>query len=87
MVMIREMCRKVTDLGRFGRRTLVYSLIREAGEAEYGVGIAVAESGERAEIHGVTPDRARAERLVDLLATYYVTPVALEDVVRDWLER
>ena len=78
-----ETARKITDLGKAGQRTLVYYILKEKGS--YGVGISIEESGEESVVRDVTVSEERALRLSDLLATNYVTPVSLRDVVYDWL--
>ena len=87
-----EICRKVTDLGKERQRTLVYYLTAEIDADTYespveifGVGICKLETGEEKIFRDVTSVRSRAEELVDLLATNFVTPVSLEDVICDWL--
>ena len=80
-----EMCRKVTGLNG-GQRTLVYYLIDDGGDrARYGVSVLLEESGEKKEIRRLSNDRERIEKLVDLLATDFVTPGALDDVVYRFL--
>ena len=85
-----EFCRKVLNLGTAGRMTLVYFLLAEETELaapgeEYGVEIYVPETGERQLVRAVTPSRREAEALLDRIATGFVTPVTLRDVVYDWL--
>lgn len=85
-----EICRKITDLGRSGMRTLVYSLTRDGAEnvgagTQYGVRIEIAETGESAECRGITPEQTRAEYMLDLLASGCATPVTLYDIVYDML--
>jgi len=86
------MCRKILELGRQGRRTLVYSLTADAPDptlpcagVQYGVRVEIAESGEAAERRRVTGDRLLAERMLDRIATGAVTPVTLGDVAEDLL--
>lgn len=90
--MMIEICRKVTDLGKERQRTLVYFLTAEMDTVTYdspveifGVGICKLETGEKKIFRNVTSLRSRAEELVDILATNFVTPVSLEDVICDWL--
>ena len=83
-------CRKITDLGRYGQRTLDYFVTAEGevdGYPSYGVGIAVCENGEETMVRGITTKEDEARSLADILATNYVTPVSLGDVVYDWLCR
>lgn len=80
-----EMCRKVTGLNG-GQRTLVYSLIDEEVEtARYGVSILFEESADEKEIRRLSNDRERIEKLIDLLATDFITPGSLDDVVYKFL--
>ena len=71
-----EMCRKYTRFGRPEQRTLVYYVTaeRRAVPTAYGVGIAVAETGEERCLCGIAVSREAAERLADLLATGGATP-------------
>lgn len=85
-----EICRKISMLGGEKQRTLVYYLIadllpRRLFLAQYGVGVSVLESRDEVDVRCITPNRSRAVQLADLLASNYVTPVALGDVVYDWL--
>ena len=50
-------------------------------------GIAVAYGGEQAAIENLTPRREEIEALAVKLRKGRVTPVALRDVVEDWLLR
>lgn len=91
--MIRtEICKKVTELGRYGRRTLSYSLIEDGPDeeipiTEYGVGVRVEESGEEFLARRFTADREEAFAALDLFATNFVTPISLQYVVEDYIER
>lgn len=84
-------CEKVLMLGEREQCTLTYYLISdECGEEEaalrqYGVGIAIPERSEEELICDITPNSEKAMRLLDLLASNFVTPVALRDVLYDWL--
>ena len=87
-----EICRKITDFGNDRKRTLIYlitddkcSVPEYAHCTEYGVGIQILETQESAYIHNITCDIRQATELVDLLATGFVTPVSLRDIVDDWL--
>lgn len=90
---IGEICRKVTDLGEAGQRTLIYYITSERvkfpeidGEVvDYGVKVSISESEEESTISGITTVREKIEELIDMLATGYVTPVILGDIVYDWL--
>lgn len=55
----------------------------EPGGTAYGVGIAL--EGETAEVRDLSPSRQRVEELARALVRGVVTPVALGDVVDDWL--
>ena len=80
-----EMCRKVTGLNS-GKRTLVYYLIDDGGDrARYGVSILLEESNDEKEIRRLSNDRERAEKLIDLLATDFITPGILDNVVYEFL--
>lgn len=76
-----EMCRKITGLNG-KRRTLIYYLTDE-GEvtARYGVAIQLMESDEEKEIRRLSNDIERIEKLIDILATDFITPNLLPDVV------
>ena len=89
-----EICKKVTELGKEGQRTLVYFLtadtvvcdgISQKGKIDFGVGITIAESGEEVFVRGITTVEEEIKRLGDLLASNFVTPVTLKDIVEDWL--
>ena len=76
-----EVCKKVND-----GRTLVYYLLKEdEGASPYGVSVLNEESGEEVMIRRLSNDRERIERLLDLLATYFITPGSLESVAYQWL--
>ena len=88
----REICRKITDLGKYGKRTLSYSITvdgpcEDVSCAEFGICVKVLESGEESEVRRLTPNKEEAERLRDLAATNFVTPVSLSYIAQDWLER
>lgn len=55
----------------------------EGGGASYGVEVEL--EGESAAVPDLSPSRRRVEELADRLARGTVTPVALRDVVDDWL--
>ena len=89
-----EICKKVTELGKEGQRTLVYFLTADDAECEigrkgektdFGVGISIEESGEEVFVRRITPAESEIKRLCDLLASNFVTPIALGDVIYDWL--
>lgn len=88
----KEICRKITDLGKYGRRTLVYCMTVDNAESdtpceEYGIAVRVFESGEECEIRKITTDVNVAEKMLDVFATNYVTPVSLKYVVEDWIAK
>jgi hypothetical protein len=90
----QELCKKVTDLGRAGQRTLSYFITIDGGRGEgdkayldYGVGVMIEESGEEALCRCLTVNDDEIKKLADLIATNYVTPVSLGDVIEDWLGR
>ena len=64
-------------------------LIREIpppvlGES-YGIGISIAQTGEREEVWDITISYRRIEALAGLVVRGGVTPCALREVVDDWL--
>ena len=80
-----EICRKVTGLPGGGRTLIYYLLDEETDTARYGVSIRHDESGDEKEVRRLSNDRERAEKLVDLLATDFITPNSLDDVVYKFL--
>lgn len=85
-----EMCRKVVDFGRKDQRTLVYYLIKPERETKpittYGIGVKIEETGEESMFIDVSPDHRFVCSLLDRIASGYVTPVTLGDVIYDNLE-
>lgn len=80
-----ELCRKITGLDG-GLRTLVYYLIDEGeGLARYGVSLVLLESREEREVRRLSNDKERIEKLLDILATNFITPNSLNDVVYKFL--
>lgn len=76
-----EVCRKISH-----GRTLVYYLTEEeTGASPYGVAVKNEETGEEAMAPRLSNERERVERLLDLMATYFITPASLETVVYEWL--
>ncbi len=76
-----EICRKMAE-----GRTLVYYLIEEDEKpSPYGVSVLIEESGDETKAVRLSNERERVERLIDLLATYFITPASLESVVYKWL--
>lgn len=51
----------------------------------YGVGVTLCERDETQIISNVTFSKAKILSLIDLLSGFLVTPVAVADVVDDWL--
>lgn len=79
-----EICRKITGLDD-SRRTLVYFLVDEGeGIARYGVSVLLEESRKETEIRRLSNDEERVNKLIDLLATDYITPNSLESVAYRW---
>ena len=64
------------------RTSPVRYFLLEDGES-YGVGISL--EGEAADVPGLSPSRTRVWELREALVRGAVTPVALRDVVDDWL--
>ena len=60
-----------------------YYLLEEEGPASYGVEIEW--EGSTAAVRDLSPSRERVQALAEALARGAVTPVALRDVVDDWL--
>jgi len=88
----REICTKVLWLGTGSQLTLTYFVSVDDGTGDlpgphYGVGIRVKETGNVTFVRSITPEREKAERLADILASNFVTPTALYDCVYDWLCR
>lgn len=60
-----------------------YYLVEEDSAESYGVRIEL--EGETASVTGLSPSRQKVQALAETLARGAVTPVALRDVVDDWL--
>ena len=60
-----------------------YYLLEEDAPGSYGVQIEL--EGEEASVTGLSPSRKRVLALAEALVRGTVTPVALRDVVDDWL--
>ena len=86
-----EICRKYVDFGKEEMKTLIYCLVEDSTVYEektaYGVSVEIPEKGESVCISDLTTYKEEAEHLLDLLATGFVTPVAVKDIVEDWLGR
>ena len=85
-----EICRKLISFDCDYNVTLVYCLVTDdiKGEREafqYGVSIEIPEKNEEEIIRNITPRKEKAMWLLDLLASNFVTPVTLKDVVYDCL--
>ena len=64
-----------------GTQTIRYYLLEE--ESEYGLLVTMGE--EETAVHALTPARSRAQALLERMARGTVTPIAVRDVVDDWL--
>lgn len=81
-----EICRKHVVLENSAARTVYYCLLSECGEnSGYGVRIRIAETGERGDAENLSQNAAEAEKLLDLMATGFVLPSTMADIVEDWL--
>ena len=93
--MMEEMARKTILRENGGESTFIYYLTESVPEPRfqtgaqdtrrYGVCISDERGEERLAVNDVTSVRDRAVHLVDTLARNSVTPVALYDVVYDWI--
>lgn len=84
-----EICRKIVNLGKPEMMTVVYSLtVEERSEySGFGVSVRIPERNDYACVRDITTYRGEAERLIDIMATGFVTPVSVMDIVEDWLGR
>ena len=82
-----EICRKVVNLGKYGERTLVYTVISKYSEefcrVLYGISIKVLEDGDEIVIRDITSLKDDVDRIISKLAAGFVTPVTALDVVYD----
>ncbi len=78
-----EMCRKITGLGQAGQCTLVYSVIEDS--PDFGISIQITEIEEEETVLNITRNETEIKELCDMLASNFVTPIALRDVVYDWI--
>lgn len=62
-----------------------YYLLEEDGEDSGSYGVQVELEGEKASARALSPSRQKVRALAETLARGAVTPVALRDVVDDWL--
>ena len=93
--MMEEMARKTILRENGGEVTFIYYLTESVPEPRfqtgvqdtrrYGVCVSDEQGVERIAVNDVTSVRDTAIRLVDTLARNDVTPVALYDVVYDWI--
>jgi hypothetical protein len=86
MQIMRE-TREHLELGA-AKLALSYRLFSQARGEEgtsYGIEVALEDTGEVASVEDITVDETRAVRLLRLLTRGTVTPVALRDVVEDFL--
>lgn len=70
---------------RCGGAALRYYLLTEESAAGALYGVQAELNGERTAVPGITMSRHRVQNLLDGLIQGQVTPVALRDVVDDWL--
>lgn len=84
-----ELCRKIITFENGERRTLIYSVVVTEDETvpkrRFGAGIEIPETGESRTVSDISSDREKVLGLIDVLATGFVTPVSLGDVVYDFL--
>ena len=66
-------------------RTLEYSVICDR-IIDYGLSVKVEESGEECILRHISTDKSLIEGLLNAIADNTVTPVALCEVVSDWIE-
>ena len=72
---------------RCGERTIRYDLLVEELAADVETyGVSASMEGEETSIAYLTISQRRIETLLERLRRGSVTPVALRDVVEDWLE-
>ncbi len=62
-----------------------YYLLGEDPEAPGSYGVQIKMEGEEASVKNLSPSRERVLELAEALARGAVTPMALHDVVDDWL--
>jgi hypothetical protein len=87
-----EICRKALKIGEDERTVVYYVTIDDLSDTAtgivletYGVGVTICEIGETKIIPNVTFSETAILTLINLLASHLVTPVAVPDVVDDWL--
>ena len=82
-----EVCRKITGLNKPHQRTIIYSIVDEDDDGpRYGTSIKCVETGTEAVARRLTDDRERIESAADFLASYGISPAAMEKVVYDILK-
>ena len=62
-----------------------YYLLEEESETSGSYGVQIEMEDEEASVRDLSPSRQRVEALAEALVRGAVTPVALRDVVDDWL--
>ena len=62
-----------------------YYLLEEESETSGSYGVQIEMEDEEASVRDLSPSRQRVEALAEALVRGGVTPVALRDVVDDWL--
>lgn len=62
-----------------------YYLLEEEMETSRSYGVQIEMEDEKASVRDLSPSRQRVEALAEALVRGAVTPVALRDVVDDWL--
>ncbi|WP_297870240.1 DUF6514 family protein [uncultured Oscillibacter sp.] len=79
------MKRRLAGESRCKDAALRYYLLTEESAAGPLYGVQAELGGEQAAVSGITTSRQRVQGLLDGLIRGQVTPVALRDVVDDWL--
>ena len=69
----------------WGQILSYYVLVEDLGEREKSYGVEVRLKEECCRLMDLTSHRGRIETLMEALIRHDVTPVALRDVVEDWL--
>ncbi|WP_143162235.1 DUF6514 family protein [Sporobacter termitidis] len=88
-----EICRKNAMLHPGQNNTLVYYIVvndlkdfaNDFACEIYGAGVTIVETGETEIVSDVTFSKNEIFSLIKLLSDHLVTPVAVSDVVSDWL--
>ena len=79
------MKRRLMGESRCGDAALRYYLLTKKSAMGVLYGVQAELNGERTAVPGITLSRRRVQSLLDGLIRGQVTPVALRDVVDDWL--